>query len=243
MFKNINLKSFITASVLYVFCSVASAYSVSPILLTLTPKGAESKKTVDIKNDSDEPIAIELSVAKRLISKEGVESIEVNDATDKAFGIYPAQLVIRPNSTRTVQVQYLGDKSITTEQAYRMMVEEVSIDFERPAKKQKSQGGVDFLVEYRTSLYVAPKGAKADLVVKSLKKENDQLVLEVENKGNAHTMIVQPKLQSAGTVVLDEKSLGGMIDTNVLAGNTRVYKMPWPKGKTVDQLKGLNLTY
>lgn len=226
--------------------SFANAYSVSPIIMDLSPSGPGAKKTVEILNDSDEPIAIELSVAGREISSDGKESIVEKEEIEKAFGIYPAQVVLKPKSTRTIQLQYLGKPDLTKEEAYRLIVEEVTIGFDKP-KTKKTQGGVEFLVRYHAAVYVKPKNVSANIEIKSIKKTTEDskelLVVELLNKGNAHQVILNPKLNKGGVIIAEEKDLPGLQEVNILAGHTRTCKMPWPTGKTLEQLQGATLVY
>lgn len=56
------------AALAVTFSSIATAYKVEPIITTFAPKGGQAKKTIDIINDSTEPMAVEISVAGRAIS-------------------------------------------------------------------------------------------------------------------------------------------------------------------------------
>lgn len=238
------IAAFITVALSY--CPLANAYKVEPIITTLAPKGAAAKKSIDIINDSDEPMAVEVSIAGRVISVDGKESIVESDEIEKSFGVYPAQAVIKPNSTRTVVVQYRGNPDLKKEEAYRIIVNQVKIDFEKPRSKM-AKGGMDFLVQYRGSLYVKPHGTTPNLQLKSISREKvsgkDALAIEVTNNGTAHDVIYAPQLKRGEEVVLGPDELAPMSEANLLASNSRKFLISWPKGKTLEQLQNTQFTY
>lgn len=228
-----------TLVLLLISCS-AYAYQVRPLIVNFSSQ-SDLRKTIDIINDSNEAIAIEVSVARREISKAGKENLISNSEVDKNFAVYPSQVVVGANSTRTVQLQYLGG-NVRSEQAYRFIVEEVNVDFEKPIRK-KIEGKVAFLVRYDVSAYVTPKGVKSNLKVKNISKEQDFLLLEIVNNGKKHELLRRPKLIIGKNVVWSSEELKKMRGANILAGNVRAFKLPWPKGKKISDLKKLEIIY
>ena len=83
----------------------AAAYQLSPLNVTYDPTGAESAKVYTIVNDSDSPIAIEVRAVKRSID---IDGNEYNEDVPQYFSIQPNKMIIRPDSTQLVRVQYRG---------------------------------------------------------------------------------------------------------------------------------------
>ena len=94
------------------------AYQLSPLNATYDPTGAGSAKVYTIVNDSDSPIAIEVSAMKRSIDIDGNEYTE--DASPY-FTIQPAKMIIKPQSTQLVRVQYRGPRALPRELSFRII--------------------------------------------------------------------------------------------------------------------------
>lgn len=143
-------------------------------------------------------------------------------------------------------MQYLGKPDLKQEAAYRLIVNQVNIDFEKP-KVKGAQGGMEFLVQYRGSLYVRPAGTTPDLQVKSISRSNvsgkDALVVELTNHGTAHDVVYAPHLKRGDEVILGPDELAPLSEANLLAGNTRKFLIAWPKGKTLEQIQGTKFSY
>lgn len=275
-------------NILYIliFCltaTVSHAYSISPIIIHLTPQGSSAKQAVDIINDSDEPIAIEVTVRERIIDAAGQDNLAEVNEKQQLFAIYPSQLVVKPNATRTVQVQYIGDKKLDKELAYKLIFEELKINFEKPNTSE--QGGIDFLIKYQASLYVTPSNAKPNVIIKSITKSKDKdvnnpgsaidsnnthtsdgssvdvithvnpssasnnnarnksnkkkLLLTLENTGTAHKVMAIPQIMRGNVMVLDEKSLIGLMGGNLLPKGVREYEIEVENDDLLDKVVNL----
>ncbi len=88
------------------------AYQLSPLNVTYDPTGAGSARVYTIVNDSDAPIAIEVRAEQRIID---IDGNEVNQDGSAYFSIQPNRMIIRPDSTQLVRVQYRGPQTVTRE--------------------------------------------------------------------------------------------------------------------------------
>lgn len=79
------------------------AYQFSPLEQTFQPSGAESSKTYTIVNDSNDSIAISISALTR---DQDAQGNEINAPADAYFSIVPNKLVVPPQSSWVVRVQY-----------------------------------------------------------------------------------------------------------------------------------------
>ena len=129
----------------------AGAYQLSPLNVTYDPTGAGSAKVYTIVNDSDSPIAIEVSAVKRSID---IDGNEYNEEVPQYFSIQPNKMIIRPDSTQLVRVQYRGPSTVTKELSFRIVSEQIPMP--SGASDQEAGQMISFLFVYSTSAYVRP---------------------------------------------------------------------------------------
>lgn len=203
------------------------ALQLNPSSYQLAPKGSLASHVFEVVNDSDEIVAIKASV----VSREWVGNKEVNNSTTQ-FEIFPAQLILKPKEKKGVRIRWAGDKTIKAEQAYRLVVEQLPVNF----TKEQQASAMKVLHKVVGALYVTPSGAKAKLAFSGAKKVNDikkgaLLVFDVTNNGSAHSLLNKHKITVAGknSVLLAPELFGVLPTQNVLAGSILTVELPWPK--------------
>ena len=209
-----------------------SAFKFEPIIQDFTPSGINSRRSFLITNSDSEPIAVKISMVYRDMDLNGKEAL--TDASD-VFFIFPSQLIVQPESNQIVRVQWLGNSTVTTEQPFRIIAEQLPINMNR------DQSGVNILLAYHGSIYVVPDEFSFGIEVLSVKKDKNEagediLQIELENTGNTHMILSNPEIQiSDSSAVFQEKSftltadeLIGLTDQNILAGKKRLFSVPWP---------------
>ncbi len=213
----------------------AEAFKFSPIEMVFAPAGRGATRTFQITNAHDQPIAVEIRIAARDMSLSGEDVL--GDAED-SFVVFPAQALVLPGKSQSVRVQWIGDPSPERELAFRMLVEQLPIDLVR----EPGDGArLKLLVRYIASLYVAPRGVKAEVVLESAGRKTAagggaMLAVVLRNRGTAHsllrrlTLTVTGQARSGGevSVALTAEQLDGMIGQNLLAGHRREFLLPWP---------------
>ncbi len=214
----------------------AQAFRFVPFTAELDPSGPGANQTFKVENNSSERIAVEISVFRRGMNLDG--SDELSEADDD-FVVFPSQIVLEPEQSQNVRVQWIGDPKPETELAYRIVAEQLPIDLE-PA--EGSGGSVKILVRYKGAIYVRPAGARADVVVQGAAAESEagerQLSVTLHNRGRAHTILRNLTLQLAGhgangngseaALELGPQDLAGMNGENILAAAQRRFLLPWP---------------
>ena len=159
------------------------AYQLSPLSATFQPSGIDSAKTYTLTNDSDSPIAIEFTVKKRFLDLDGNEYLE--DAP-QYFSIQPSKMIIKPQSTQIVRVQYRGPKTVTKEMSFRIISEQIA--YSKGASEKNGGQMINFLFVYSTAAYVAPTkivervNAKVDI-------SDGKLVVSLKNTGSVHQLL------------------------------------------------------
>ena len=148
---------------LVVTICIASAFQFSPLEQTFEPTGENAQKTYTIVNDSDDQIAISLSV---LVRDQDADGNEVRSDASAQFQIMPAKVIVNPQSTYVVRVKYMGPKTVTVEKSYRLIAEQVPYS---QGKSQTTQSMFNFLYVYATSLYVTPSEVVKKIEISSVK--------------------------------------------------------------------------
>ena len=97
---------------------------------------------------------------------------------------------------------------------------------------------INVLLRYLGSVYIVPKGAKADVILESAAPQTNAtgkrlIELIFRNRGNAHSLLsdLQLKVEAGDkTVELGSEALPNIAGQNILAGQKRRFMLPWPEG-------------
>ena len=229
------MKKLILAAVLMalsVFC--VYAFQFSPMEQTFEASGANAQKTYTIVNDSDEDIAVKLSVMVRSQDEDGNE---IRTKTSNEFKLSASSVVVKANSSYVIRVTYRGSSTVATEKAYRLIVEQVSMP---KSKDDDSQTMFNFLYNYVTSLYVSPSKEVENVELQEIVAREDEegnryLDVTISNKGNVHKilngMVLEVTDPSGNTVTLEtSEQLLGLTGSNILAKKTITKSIPFPEG-------------
>lgn len=209
----------------------AAAFQLVPISQDFEPSGRGVNQVFQVENDRNEPVTVTIKMTRRTVDLDGNETMpETED-----FTVFPTEIILQPKSSRGVRVKWVGDPAPKAELPYRIIAEETPLNMRRDAP-----GASVFLtVRYIGSVYVVPKGTKADIVVASARavpagQGGSQLEVVLENKGSRHAIIDEPSLTvtSGGTsITLDKAIVDGRLNgENILAGGQRRFLLPMPAG-------------
>jgi len=155
----------------------AHAFKFSPMQTKFTPYGNESNKLFYVENDSDQRVAVQMSLENYDMDENGTE---INSTTDE-FVIYPEQIILEPKTKRGVRVQWVGAQDLAIEKTYRIIAEQLPVDLDKNANQIS---GVKFLINYRGLIYVTPPGSNPDIKLTfKFDDKNNSLELICENKG------------------------------------------------------------
>lgn len=214
-------------------CAVsAQAFRFEPISQDFAPSGPGASHVFRVTNTMTERIAVRVSIRPRRIERDGVE---VQGAEAEEFLVYPRQMLLAPGEARSVRVRWEGSSTPQSEQAYRIIAEQVPVDF---GAEQPAQGaGIRLTYRYEGALYVVPPGAAPDLRLEAARVVDRDggrvLVVEVANAGTRRTLLHEASLTirtDSGETVLGPEELPGMAGENMLAGSTREFAVPAPAG-------------
>ncbi|HZJ87794.1 MAG TPA: fimbria/pilus periplasmic chaperone [Sphaerochaeta sp.] len=209
------------------------AYQFSPLEQTFQPSGAESTKTYTIVNDSNDAIAISISA---LVRDQDAQGNEINSPADPYFSINPSKLVVPPQSSYVVRVQYRGPRTVTNELSFRLKAEQIPYS---QGRASGDKGMFNFLYIYTTSLYVAPSRVVENVAVRgvvpsTLDDGEPALAVTLSNMGTIHQLLISAVLEvrdSRGNVAVlqGNEALAGIDGMNILAKKTVTKKVAWPE--------------
>lgn len=121
------------------------------------------------------------------------------------------------------------------ELSYRLIAEQLPIDLEKSKNKKAS---IKVLLRYMAALYVNSNDYSSEVNFLGLKKADNKLAFEFENKGKRHQVLANLHLK-----IIDEKKkkevslapedLKGMTGENILAESKRIFLLP-REGKLAD---------
>jgi fimbrial chaperone protein len=207
------------------FSTNSHAFKFSPMSATIGVKGNESSSLFYLENDSEQPIAVQVSLAKREMDVTGNES---NPKVDSELSLYPTQLIIPANEKRSVKVSWTGKEIPTKELAYRLIAEQLPIELEKAKNKKAS---IKVLLRYVAALYVKEGDFSSDIVVEELKVSGKKILIVVANNGKKHQVLSNLSLtfkdeKKKKEVLIKTEDLKGMSGENILAGSKRVFSFP-----------------
>ena len=210
----------------------AQAFKLSPIRMEFEPSGRGANQAFRLENDSSNSVPVQISMLTRQMDLDGNET---NAPAEDDFLVYPPQVLLKPKQVQTVRVKWLGNRKPEKELAYRILAEQLPVDLD---KEKQSGARINLLVRYLGSVYIVPKGAKADVLLESAVPQTDaagnrRLELIFHNRGTAHTILhdLRLKIQAGDkTIELGPEALPKVSGENLLAGQKRRFTIPWPEG-------------
>lgn len=236
-------KLFFIISVMILVCTTAFAFQFEPLVQTFDVSGANATKTFTVTNDSDDIIAVVVSALVRTQDEQGNE---VNSDASRYFNIQPARILIQPQSSQIVRVQYRGPRTVTRELSFRIVAEQIPYSQGRIA----SAGSMfNFLYVFRASAYVLPSQIQESVVVTGLADNGDgTLAVTLTNNGNVHQILYDCELTlqdaQGGTITLTgSDALPGISGSNILAGSSWTKNIPFPQGLAAGSTYKASLDY
>lgn len=206
----------------------SAAFTFTPMVTTIAPSGDKRVMTFKVVNDSSQQIAVAIRVFTRSMDELGVES---NKPADTLFLVFPARIVLEPNSAQNLKLQYRGPSALSAEAAYRVVAEQLPVDFTKA-----TSSGVNIMLRYMAALYVAPDKVTANIsfisAVGTKQSDKNGLLVKIKNDGTRHAILLNTLLritQSKGssTVEISGDSMAEIEGQNVLAKSTRAFFIPW----------------
>lgn len=211
---------FIPLILAVLFSTPSMAFQLNPMSATIELNENKNSLNFVIENDTNQPLPVQISLFQRQVKENGEDILlETNE-----LSAFPDQLIIPPEQKRSVKVTWSGnEKDVKVEKSFRFVAEQLPLNL----KKGEEKSGVKMLLKYVASLYVNPKGSKADVSC-----SYSELNLNCENKGNKHQLLFFRSLSlsdSKNTVKFSEEDLKKINGENALAQSKRLFNLSFKK--------------
>ena len=162
-------------------CAVMGAHGASLFLrpTSVVLAGKESAATITLTNSGEQPVTAQL----RLYSWDQKDNDEQLVETSTLVAS-PPMVSIPAGKSQTVRVVRVGTTPASTQESYRLVVDEI-VD----RSELSADAGVVMQLRYSVPVFVMPKpGAKASATVNA-SISGDTLIFGVTNRGAAHAQI------------------------------------------------------
>lgn len=203
-----------------------AAFTMEPMVATVTPSGDGAIATFRFRNDGAEPIAIRMKVLTRALRSDGTEE---NAPADNLFEIYPERLALEPGASAVAKLRWKGSEKLDRELPFRFVAEQVPVDF-----GSSVGSGIKVLFRYVASLYVGAPSFKPSIALTARPDRGPGgkpgFTVEIRNEGTRHALVtglsVVLGLGDGSTLSLSEADLKALSDLNYLPGTSRRVFVP-----------------
>ena len=150
----------------------ATAFEVQPMRHSLFPMGGQNSGLFTVRNTRQEPLPVEIVVAKRVFQDDGQRS---ETPADEDFVVFPFQALIQPGDSQAFRFQYVGDLNLDEETAYTIHAKEVPVD------PGPGFSGLRYVYSFGVAVYIEDSEAESDLSISKVTRSDDVLTLTLEN--------------------------------------------------------------
>lgn len=185
----------------------AASLRVSPV--TLDMRMPRSAATLTLRNDANRPLDVQVRVF-RWTQSGGADQYEPTTAVVAS----PPATRLAPNIDYTVRVVRTSKAPITTEESYRVIIDEL------PAKSVQRSGTINFVVRHSIPVFFRNSEAGTPKVAWKLMRTGGNTKLLANNTGGTRLKLADLSLQQGNVQLYARQGLIGY----VLAGAT----VEWP---------------
>ncbi len=245
------MKYLATTAIALLMTASGFAFGVKPMVADFDPNAPQSQQVFVLENKTDEPTPVEILVAKPSMGEDGFEVLDMGNGED-LFLILPQQLVLPPNSKRSVKVLYVGDP-IDYEDTYRILFNELPVTITDPDEELaegESSYSMQVVMQYHTRIWLTPGNLSEDLKVKEFDKVSvptpktkfadgtetegsepmDMLEITIANEGQKHGYVRYPTItmvRVAGKpIVLARKDLDAISGHVIMKSSEKTFHLP-----------------
>ena len=191
--------------------ALGAALQVSPVKVDFQPQ--QNAAALLLKNPGDKPIYGQVRVYD-WAQADNADQL----SPSSLLAVSPPIIQLAPGSQQLVRLVRLQPGDVTKEQSFRLLIDEI------PQSSSLRHSGVILRMRYSLPVFVAPSVvARNDRLLWQVVREQNQLLLRLDNQGQAHAQVGALELQdAAGNSVQVSRGLLGY----VLAGNRRQWPLP-----------------
>lgn len=188
--------------------ALAGSVELSPITLQMV--GRERTTTLRVRNTEAQPITLQLR-AVDWAQPQGEDAY----TRSQTLAVSPPVFTLKPGETQTVRVVVEGVDTVTTEKAYRLILDQI------PESHLKGDAGVVVPIRVLLPVFLTPSANSRPKLSWALNASPSGGVLTARNTGDARERLVGLKVSSGATEIASEQGLSGY----VLAGASRSWAL------------------
>lgn len=198
------------------------AFKFSPMSTTIGVTPSSSSSLFYLENDTDQPIAVQVSLMNRVMDLSGVET---NTKIGSELILYPSQLIIPANEKRSVKVTWSGAGIPEKELAYRLIAEQLPIELD---KKKNQKASIKVLLKYVAAVYVSDDSYSSEAAIEEVKIQDKKVFITINNTGKKHQVLTNLNLKfinekTKKEILIQATELKGMTGENILANSKRQF--------------------
>jgi fimbrial chaperone protein len=201
--------------------AAAGTLQIGPISTTLV--GQERTSTVTIRNADTAPVTIQIR-AMDWIQRNG-EDVHTPSTT---LVVSPPFATLQPDEAQTVRLLVDNVPTLTTERAFRLVIDEV------PNTVEKTGVGVKTTLRMLAPVFLSPSIDARPRLTWSTARTANGLTLTARNEGDVHERLSNVKISARGRVIAEGATFGGY----VLARSSRSWTLPAASGATEVTISG-----
>lgn len=176
----------------------AASLRVSPV--TLDVRMPRSAATLTLRNDANRPLDVQVRVF-RWTQSDGADQYEPTTAVVAS----PPVTRLTPNTDYTVRVVRTSKAPITTEESYRIVIDEI------PTKSVQRSGTINLVVRHSIPVFFRNPQAAAPKVSWSLARTGGKTKLIARNTGGSRLKLASLSLQQGDARLYAMKGLLGYV--------------------------------
>lgn len=220
-------------------------FSMNPLSMTMqkSKRGVSVAETiVKFVGDTKVPAAVSIKITECEISLDGKNVIyKDNDKISEQFIVFPAQIVLMPQTSQRVQITWAGKEFPQRETIYGVVAEEVPVKIGGNTEGKTTvrlmlmsrYEGVLALQPSRMKPFIIAESAVHDTVQDSTHVVSDRLVMTLYNKGTGRKrltgMYIMVEGKSGKKITYKPELTAHQLTYSVFAGTRRKVSILWPK--------------
>jgi len=198
--------------------SVYAGFTINPVVLALKVNSGDKVGWVEVSHTGGAPIAVELTVLKRILDLEG-NIIQDSLLPSSDFTVYPSQILLYPGNKVKAQVVLKSKEKITADKAYILDAREVPFDFPREELLEKKlEVGVSMNIAYQTIIALETNKSGSLTFVSSKALDNGYVEVIVENRSSGRVPTENIHLIAEGKKITEFTGANG---NSIMPGQKR----------------------
>ena len=194
-----SLPPLLLAAILAVLPPIAEAgnFSVSPVRIYMTPR--DRATAITITNEGDDELVMQADIYNWKQKPGGEDDL----AFSEDLFVAPPIIKLAPKARQVVRLAMVKPSGSPDQLTYRLIIREIAEA--RPAEKNLE---VNIALAFSLPVFITPPAAKSQVSCEAARASRDTLSVTCRNEGNAHALLRDMTLESAGKRIASREAVG-----------------------------------